>query len=363
MMSSDDSTKRVVRAENDAPSAGPNGRLHFSEESNSKKGEGSREKQVTFDRKNLASLYEALAPGVVACLSPGAPTDLPIGTFLRGQSRVWLVGGKPSRWEQSVARELIRKEPGGSACLVCELPNAAEVCQSFAAPPQGAGVCESFTRLKDASLGCASYVPGSEPKIHAADVTKGKNACFGTRVEAIVARARGPVQCVERALKECRQCFDLGARLPLPTAGADLVTSAMGMSTFATEPYEFFVKLLSRRFGEAGLVEQQARLAPRLEKLRNTLLHVQLEGHLAELHRVVKKPRGRVYVSFEAFEQPPNHAEPSMRWDAAQILKVLGEYFLFDFELTAQCRPAHKLGTGPGTSPVAFVLAPKQGAP
>jgi hypothetical protein len=313
------------------------------------------------DRENLSALYQALKPKEIACLGSGCLNDIPIGDFLRGGSRVWLIDRIPGVSERGMACDLVRREQGTHACLVCELRDGAQFCKNFKTPSRADSmVCDNFCLLEGFPPRCTKYAPGTEPHILTADATLGRAACFATRAEELVAKARGPVQCFELALEECRRCCsETSRRLPVPSGSLDLVTSVMVMSQFEYEPYNFFSKLLARRFGEARLAEHKERLTPLMEELRSSLFRMQVEGHVQEMHRLVEKQRGRVYFSVELFEKHPERGDFFLVQGAPLMLEALGEYFFFDLELTGLDRALRSVEVGEGRSVIqTYVLAP-----
>ncbi|MBZ5528019.1 MAG: hypothetical protein LAN71_08980 [Acidobacteriia bacterium] len=313
------------------------------------------------ERENLTQLYRRFKPKEIGCLGSGCLNDVPVEVFLRGGSRVCLVDWIPGISEKSFAFGLIRPRDTGYACLLCNLPGGgAKFCKNFKAPARSAHVCDNFCLLEGDPPRCTRYETGVQPRFLAGDATLGRATSFAAGAERIVASANSLTECFQSLLQECRRfCWTARQTLDIPDGKLDFVSSVMVMSQFEHEPYEFFSKLLVKRFGQEQILAQEESLRPLMEELRAELFRMQIDGHVREMYRLVNKKRGHVYFSVELFEKHPERKDFFLAEGTPFMLETLGNYFFFDLEALPLDRTLRRVDVGKGHSVIqSYLLTP-----
>jgi hypothetical protein len=121
------------------------------------------------------------------------------------------------------------------------------------------------------------------------------------------------------------------ALLPLPDHSVDLITSSLVTSQFDFEPYTFFIRNLFQHFGRQAVERDVDALNALVETLRDRLFVAQLEGHCAEMLRLLK-PGGRIYFSIEA-QHSSDSTEFFLQPDVfCKAMSIIGRHFCFDLQ-------------------------------
>ncbi|MCZ6556265.1 MAG: hypothetical protein O7A69_00635 [SAR324 cluster bacterium] len=87
-----------------------------------------------------------------------------------------------------------------------------------------------------------------------------------------------------------------------------------------------------------------------VERLRGELFRMQFEGHAMEMHRILDKQRGKAYFSVELFRSLTHGDEYFLVHEIASALKVLNDYFHFDFSCILPSKILRAANIGGGTS-------------
>lgn len=313
-------------------------------------------------REALRELCVSVRPKRIGCLGAGCLNDIPIETFLRTGSEVYLVDWIPRISEEGFRSDVIQREGASSYCFIRELQPAPErFCGNFSPAASGQDrVCNRFLLEEGPRPRCANYSRSAEPHFLEADVTLGRATAFARRVERWVGFSKTPAQAFRKAIDELRRCSTVNEKIAIPADSLDLVTSSMVVSQFDHEPYTFFSKLLALQFGSRLLAEEE-RLLPLMERLRSGLFRIQVEGHIREIYRLVEKRRGRVFFSVELFCSSSNRDEFFLVQEIHQVMDMIGKYFHFDFHLISPDQSLRMIETHSGTSIVqSYVLRPKE---
>jgi hypothetical protein len=309
---------------------------------------------------DLRALHAALAAKTVACVFVDDLADVPIFEFLRKGSRLWIVDWLRSRPRKTIASSIVRQDDGGYVCDACgESQDGSSLCANFVVPRGlGARVCASFALSARGPLQCARYEPGLEPKILVADGAMGRAACFAMRVEEVVSHATSPRQALVRALEESRRCSEVETPLDIPSGSIDLAITVQAPNRFGDLSFHYVRELVRRRFG----VTDDPDLHSVLPRLRAELFRMQIEGHLRELHRLVDKSRGRVYLGAEPVAATPRANNFALVPGIPLLIELIHRYFVFDFSSVSPGSFLRHASTPDGRARVlqAVVLAPRK---
>ncbi len=128
----------------------------------------------------------------------------------------------------------------------------------------------------------------------------------------------------------------------------------MVASQFDAEPYTYFAMLLELKFGRDAILHKEDRLLHLMEELRTELFRVQMEGHAEEMHRLVRKDRGRAYFSVEIFRAAPKGEQYFLVHEIPQALAILRRHFHFDLDAIPHDRMIRATQLGDATS---FILS------
>lgn len=313
-------------------------------------------------KKLIRELYATLKPQRIACLGSGCLNDIPIDQFIKGGSVVYLVDWIPDISEKGFQSDLIGKEGDNYSCLFCTLDRDPLIfCTSFQKEcPSQESVCDNFTPSPGPAVRCESYHPGSEPLFLNRDITSGRATAFAKRIALLVKSSNTPKQAFRKALEEARRCHAVDEKIPIEDHSLDLVTSSMVVSQFDHEPYGFFSKLLFQHF-DSKILKEEASLIPLMEELRSEFFQIQIEGHIKELYRLVKKEGGRVYFSVELFHSLSDQNELFMVHEIPKAMEELGRYFFFDFQAIPHDQALRKIEKENQVSILtSFLLKPKE---
>lgn len=282
--------------------------------------------------ENIRRVFEAVAPGTVACLGAGVLNDIPFREFVRAGAAIYLVDWLPGAMTAGIAGAIIDASPqGGPQCLFCdpriERPEAycRHYCRSNSAGPL---VCDRFVGCPERET-CAAYEAGERPGILQEDVTGGYATAFAENVTDELRGVRSWKQALALGLKTARGAMGCRAPLSIPRAGVQLATSSMLISQFEHEPYGFFSRQAESQLGRPSPAEER-QLMPAVQELRSLLLRNQVERHCQEIARILA-PGGRCYMSFELM-----HAHASSGWFVVEgmpnALELVGAYFDVQFD-------------------------------
>ena len=103
----------------------------------------------------------------------------------------------------------------------------------------------------------------------------------------------------------------------------------MVVSQFEHEPYDYFSRQAAALLGPPRAPEED-RLRPAMEKLRQTLLSNQIEGHCREVKRIIIRD-GRFFLAFELFHGEAGGNRLHLIEPMHDALRLLARHFDFDF--------------------------------
>ncbi len=315
-------------------------------------------------RERIRQLVRTRHPHTIVCMGSGSLNDLPIEDFIDEGASVYLVD-----WVRDVSRlaylhDIVQPGQEDFQCVICRsrgspqtyCPNHRPFPKVPDAPRQ---VCANF-RLDSSGLPlCQNFEFGTDPRFLQHDVTQGRGGEFARRVDRIVERARNPKAVFQNALREVHRLETVRECLPIPDHSVDFVTSAMLVSQFEFEPYGFLARRLVERFGEESLVRQEEKLRHPMEKLRDRLFQIQVDGHFREIHRILK-PEGRVYLSLESFHRGSGKGPWFRVKELFPTLAGLERSFGFDFDAVPSLANPDRTKILEGESIIqSFVLVPR----
>ncbi len=302
-----------------------------------------------------------LRPQRIACLGSGYLNDIPLNDLVLTGGEVYLVDWISGISEEGFRGSLIQGANEEFSCFLCdERCDPGRYCSAFqhTAGPL-APVCDNFRLQEKPIPHCASYRHGVEPRFINADVTLGRASWFARRAKRVVHSSKSLEQSFKRAIRECARCSSVDEEIPIQSNSMDLVTSSMVISQFDYEPYAYFSNLLAERFSTKTLLSKEKRLRPLMESLRAELFSLQVQAHAKEMHRIVNKERGKVYFSVELFRTLPQKQEYFLVHEMTRAIKILADYFHFDFQTIPPERALRKSKSGEGYSLVqCFLLTP-----
>ncbi len=320
--------------------------------------------RTAFNRQRdaLRRIVDTLRPKTVACLGAGVLNDIPYETLVRTGATIHLVDRLPGVIDTGLSASVIRcGQDGNPYCVYCRLdPARARLyCRHFQESMRAPGsVCERFAPASGEPRGCASYVRGEEPRVHEQDITGGYAGAFAEGVPRAVREVDSWRQAFRHASALAKRAERHRSSLDVPDGSVDLVTSAMVVSQFEHEPYTYFSRQAATRLGRPSM-EEEKRLRPALETLRDKLLLNQVERHCDEIGRMLA-PEGRCFMSFELFQLDRRDGRWFLVKEMYEALKVLGQRFRFDFNVLSTEDAVTRFETGESASLVyAFLLAPR----
>jgi hypothetical protein len=312
-------------------------------------------------RRLIADLLTAHRPQRVACLGSGHLNDLPVAALLSPERDNFWVDWVAGISVEGVRGTTISESEGQPSCLFCTCPVPQRYCGGYRGPvAEREQVCAAFEAIPEPSLHCANYAPGNDPVFLVHDVTSGRGTRFARRADRMVRASTRPEEAFRRAIAECRRWAAYREPIPVPEGSIDFVTSSMVASQFDAEPYTYFSKLLEIKFGRDPILRKADRIERLMEELRAELFRIQMEGHAEELHRLVRKDRGRVYFSVELFRSAPVGDRYFVVHEIPEALAILGRRFEFDFGSISHDRILRPANLGGATSIIlSVVLVPR----
>lgn len=322
------------------------------------------EKIFSDHKENISSMIHSLSPRSVAVLGSGYLNDIPLDDLVEEGRKIYLVDWVDNVSEVGVSRSIVCKGKGdGYNCLFCKKSTGEEYCLNFTGEFKEEGVCTGFESVEEPFITCKNYEPAKEPSFIKADITGGVAQSFAEKIERNIASCKT----AKNAFLKAIAILEKYKYMPIPVENdsIDLVTSSMVMSQFDFEPYTYFSKLLQREFGREDLEKHSSKLVPLMEKMRTRLFMLQVESHVKEMYRIVKKDnKARVYVSTELFRSYQSDDVFFLVQDMPKALEILGKYFLFYFDNLLESKVLRKTETGEGVSiNQCYTLTPKESVP
>lgn len=310
-------------------------------------------------RERIASLLESVRPRRVAVMGSGYLNDVPLDELLGVAEQLYLIDWVPKLSEEGTRAHIVSAVTGeeGNRCLACSQGHDAGLfCEAFVEPTID-GRCKNFVLHETSENGCSSYAPGIEPTFIVADVTAGRATRFARSVDSVLRRANSPIDALRKATTEAKRFASTIEPIEIDDHSIDFVTSSMVASQFDVEPWSFFRTALEARFGRQAMETAEERLIPAAEKLGTLLFESLVDGHLSEIHRLLR-PGGRAYVSVEMFRSA--NGRESFFPVVSRLIDLASPYFTFDFEGVKLDQTFEEIEIGGGLSVVAsFLLRPR----
>jgi hypothetical protein len=167
-------------------------------------------------------------------------------------------------------------------------------------------------------------------------------------------------QAFKRATALAQRLRGQRSALSIPDRSVDLIISSMVLSQFEHEPYDYFATQVAGLLGEPS-AHEKTHLRPVMEKLRSMLLFNQIEGHCAEIARMLT-PNGRCFLAFELFHRAADDRHWHMASEMHGALQQIARHFAFDFDGIPEPVVDTRFEAMSGRSAVYhFLLAPTQG--
>ena len=309
-------------------------------------------------REHIDRLLRRFKPHRVACLGSGYLNDLPVEVLFEIADETYFIDWLPNVSLLGLGRRIIQHTEGGARCVFCECTRPERFCRGFTESKcESASVCTANSAPEDSETQCVNYEPGDDPRFVRADVTSGRASRFGKRVFNTVQKCDTPKQAFNRAIRECRRCSEIQDPIPIQSDSFNFVTSSLVASQFDAEPYGYFARLIEQKFGRDAISAKEHVLLPLMEELRTELFRVQIEGHCAEIFRLLSKEDGRAYLSVELFRSLPACDDFFLTHESPQLLESLQRRFFFDFVSIPAEQAGRSHAMGEGTSIVqSFVL-------
>lgn len=114
----------------------------------------------------------------------------------------------------------------------------------------------------------------------------------------------------------------------------DLVTSAMLLSQFEYEPYNYFSRQTRNLLGVPRPAEEN-KLRASMEKLRDELLERQIERQCDKILRILK-PGGRCFMSFKMVHFDAAAGGWFLVSQMHRALEMIAQRFRFNFDILAE---------------------------
>jgi len=276
---------------------------------------------------DIEEMCRALRPETIGCFELPDVSVLPVRALVSSGATTWLVDSHVGRIEELLADHIARVDEG-RPCLACEPTIAGQdVCASYLPATSDPNLhCQTLLALPRDPARCHHFVPGQRLRVILGDARRGRGAAFTTRVETIVAAASTPAAAVESARLASERTKEVDVPLPIEEGSFDLVISVLAPSQLMERPYCYFDSLMRRRFGTwTGSTQPAA-----VEDLRIALFRRQLDSYVAELARVTRPVRGRLY--FATMPVEPSDDGWLLERGIAECLEALAAWFAFDFE-------------------------------
>lgn len=313
-------------------------------------------------RKNIQCAVEATKPQVIACLGAGVLNDIPLESMVQSGATVHLVDWIPGSIDVGIDLSIIHtNENSKPCCIYCspaiDCPDS--YCSSYKQASPTSTVCRSFVPVSEPQLRCGSFVRGEQPSVHYEDITSGFATTFGQEILSELDGIRTWKQAFTRAESLANRMSHHKTCTPIADSSVDLVTSSMVMSQFDHEPYGYFAHRAADLLGPPSASEEK-RLLPIMNSLRRMLLVNQVTPHCEEITRMLA-PDGYCYMSFEIFHEELASRQWFIVDGMPRALEIIGDYFLFNFDILPHHEPMTRFQTDNTPSLVfSFMLSAKQ---
>jgi hypothetical protein len=318
-----------------------------------------------FERQRVCidHLLETQRPAVVACMGAGVLNDIPYWRLIDESVTVHLVDWLPGIVEFGIGQSIIRETPQGAyQCAYCRQTalKASDYCLSYREPIRaGHDVCAAFEASPQQADTCRAFRKGPLPHIHRQDVTGGYASAFGTALGDELEGVTTWRQALKRATAIAQRVKGSRTKLNIPDHSVNLVISSMVLSQFEHEPYGYFSRQAVAQLGLPTALEE-ASVRPSMEKLRALLLSNQIEGHCAEIERILALD-GRCFFAFELFHREADTPHWYLVREMHDALARLAQHFAFDCDGIPEPVVDLRFEAASGRSAVYhFLLAPKQ---
>jgi hypothetical protein len=314
----------------------------------------------TEHRAIISRMIGRFHPRSIAVLGSGYLSDIPLSDLIAHTNKVYLVDWIEGGARIGLSRSIVSGKDNHFDCLFCQVRTGRKYCRNYIGECHEKGVCSAFKLVEQPALTCGNYDPADDPVFIRADITGGVASRFAEAVEKIVAAAHTPKEALIKAIKRINSIKY--NNIPLMDDSIDLVTSSMVVSQFDAEPYAFFAQLLMKRFGFDELRKHEAKLKPLVEQLRTRLFVMQVDAHVRELYRILKKDgSARAYLSSELLRSYPGGEEQYfLVQDVVKALEVVDRYFAFELDELLGDQLLSKVALGDGVSVNQnYVLVPK----
>lgn len=282
-------------------------------------------------RETIAHMIDMLVPDSVAILGSGFLNDIPVSDIVPRSGDIYFVDWIENISQLGMSRSIIHKDDEGCYnCLFCSACAGSEFCSNFSGVIEGKNVCKEFQAVEESYTACKNYQPASQPRFIKADITGGVGRSFSGKIEKRLNNCKTAKEAILKA-STITDNFDYQA-LPIEADSIELATSSMVLSQFDFEPYGYFTNQLIGRFGLEEIKQHELKLAPLLETLRDKLFIAQVESHIKEIYRIIKKDlKPRIYLSAELFHSYPGTDRYFLVQHMPKALEIISKYFYFDF--------------------------------
>lgn len=311
-------------------------------------------------KENISELIHRFNPSSIAVLGSGYLNDIPLKDLIQKNRVVYLVDWIEDVSKVGFSRKIIRKDENNCVnCLLCSDCYSDRYCKNFTGELLTDGLCTGYEPTSEPFDTCKNYEAATDPEFQKADITGGVAVHFTKRIELEIARCKSPKRAFQRAISIVTNTGF--TPLKIESNSIDLVTSSMVLSQFDTEPYTYFATLLEERFGRDELIRCETILRPLMERLRTALFTHQVDAHLQEMHRILRKDvRSRAYLSAELFRSFPNSDSFFLVQDMPKALELISRYFHFEFDSQSKSQPLNRSSYGRGVSMnQCLILTPK----
>lgn len=287
-------------------------------------------------RDLVERLVEHTKPTSVACLGAGVLNDLPLKALVRSGAELHLVDWLPGIIDSGLSASIIESpDDAKPSCVFCALDKsvAEDYCRNYCGPkPVKTQVCAGYLCEPPDLNACAAYQRGTRPHVHRADVTGGYASEFANRCERALRNTTTWRQALRQAIALARRVPARPRPLDIPDGSIDLAISSMVVSQFLHEPYDYFTRQAEEALGTPTARENK-RLLRQADDLKATLFKHSLEGHFAEIERVLA-PEGQCFMAFELFHYDAEIAEWMLVEPMHETLKRIADRFRLDFDTT-----------------------------
>ncbi len=311
-------------------------------------------------REIISKLIDTLSPNTIAILGSGYLNDIPLVDLVENNRKLYLVDWIDYLSKIGVSKSIVCKDENNCHnCLFCKTHTAKQYCKNFTGEFLEKGVCTGFEPVDEPFITCKNYEPASEPSFIKADITGGVSRDFASKIRNSIRSCKTPKDAFLKAISISDKLNY--EPMPVEDNSIELVTSSMVLSQFDVEPYSYFSTVLEERYGYDEIVKHTSKLMPLMERLRTKLFTLQVEFHVKEMYRIVKKDKkSRIYVSAELFRSYPNVDQFFVVQDMPKAMEIMDKYFFYEFGDILEGKVLKKVELGNGVSiNQSYVLAPK----